>query len=163
MFLQKFVNALLFIYFLFITIVAPLFDGQTILPITLFPKFLVDLKSHYAHENGDYLVAEKPDFFIGLIWVELLVQWPLCIANLYAILTNKSWFKKTCLIYGVSTATGMVAILSELTRSTKGSCKLMNIYAPFMGFALIAILNGLAPQSKSVNVTRPTMARKKRA
>ncbi|MCL7033370.1 hypothetical protein MKW94_002998, partial [Papaver nudicaule] len=107
MFLQKLTNGLLFIYFLFITIVAPLFDGQTILPIEFFPKLLIDLKSNYAQENNDYLISEKPHFFVGLVWVELLLQWPLCVANLYGILNKKSWVKKTCLIYGVSTATGM--------------------------------------------------------
>ncbi|MCL7031577.1 hypothetical protein MKW94_009781 [Papaver nudicaule] len=107
MFLQKLTNGLLFIYFLFITIVAPLFDGQTILPIEFFPKLLIDLKSNYAQENNDYLISEKPHFFVGLVWVELLLQWPLCMANLYGILNKKSWVKNTCLIYGVSTATGM--------------------------------------------------------
>ncbi|MCL7048369.1 hypothetical protein MKW94_030628 [Papaver nudicaule] len=81
MFLQNLTNGLLFIYFLFITIVAPLFDGQTILPIEFFPKLLIDLKSNYAQENNDYLISEKPHFFVGLVWVELLLQWPLCMAK----------------------------------------------------------------------------------
>ncbi|KAI3855753.1 hypothetical protein MKX03_033433 [Papaver bracteatum] len=164
MFLQKLTNGLLFIYFLFISIVAPLFDGQTILPIEFFPKVLIDLKSSYAQENNDYLVSDKPHFFVGLVWVELLLQWPLCIANLYGIVNKKSWVKKTCLIYGVSTATGMVAILSELIRSEKGSSRVVNIYAPFMAFAIICILNGLTTNSSTVNLTtRPAIARKKRA
>ncbi|KAI3993481.1 hypothetical protein MKX01_002494 [Papaver californicum] len=165
MFLQKLTNGLLFIYFLFNSIVAPLFDGQTVLPIEFFPKFLVDLKSSYAQENNDYLVTEKPHFFVGLIWVDLLLQWPLCIANVYGIVNKKSWVKKTCLIYGVSTATGMVAVFSELIRSRKeDSSKVVTIYAPFMAFAIISILNGLTTTSSTVNLTtRPAMARKKKA
>lgn len=164
MFLQKLTNGLLFIYFPFISIVAPLFDGQTILPIEFFPKVLIDLKSSYAQENNDYLISDKPHFFVGLVWVELLLQWPLCIANLYGIVNKKSWVKKTCLIYGVSTATGMVAILSELIRSEKGSSRVVNIYAPFMAFAIVCILNGLTTKSSTVNLTtRPASARKKRA
>ncbi|RZC65611.1 hypothetical protein C5167_009314 [Papaver somniferum] len=164
MFLQKLTNGLLFIYFPFISIVAPLFDGQTILPIEFFPKVLIDLKSSYAQENNDYLISDKPHFFVGLVWVELLLQWPLCIANLYGIVNKKSWVKKTCLIYGVSTATGMVAILSELIRSEKGSSRVVNIYAPFMAFAIICILIGLTTKSSTVNLTtRPPISRKKRA
>ncbi|OVA11111.1 Transmembrane protein 6/97 [Macleaya cordata] len=165
MFLQKLVNGILFIYFLFMTIATPLFHGQSCLPTNFFPKFLVDIKSHYVEEHSDYLVGEQPDFFVGLIWVNLLVQWPLCIANLYAIITNKSWFKKTCLIYGVFTASGLVAILSELIRSPKAPLDLVYLYARLMGFALFAILNGLVPlySDSSVNVTRPPVARKKRA
>ncbi|MCL7024182.1 hypothetical protein MKW94_007275 [Papaver nudicaule] len=160
MFLQKLTNGLLFIYFLFSSFVVPLLDGQAILPIEFFPKFLVESKSNYAKENNDYLVSEKPHFFVGLIWVDILLLWPLCIANLYGIVRRKSWVKQTCLIYGVSNATGMAAILSELIRSGReGSSKLVNIYAPFMAFSIICILNGLTTTSKSSS----TVGRKKRA
>ncbi|KAI3832409.1 hypothetical protein MKX03_020643 [Papaver bracteatum] len=82
-----------------------------------------------------------------------MVNWPLCIANLCGIVKKKSWVKKTCLIYGVSTSTGMVAILSELIRSEKGSSRVVNIYAPFMAFSIICILNGLTTKSSTVNLT----------
>ncbi|KAF6175764.1 hypothetical protein GIB67_035891 [Kingdonia uniflora] len=107
--LSTLIDTILFIFFLFIAIVAPLFDAQTCLPSNFFPDFLVDLKTTYARDNGDYLIAEKPNFFIGLIWLELLVQWPLSIANVYGILRKKSWLQTTCLIYGVCTVTAMSA------------------------------------------------------
>ncbi|OVA11112.1 Transmembrane protein 6/97 [Macleaya cordata] len=167
--LQNFVNGFFFVYFLFIAIIIPLFDGQIVLPSWFFPKILVEQFYQHALENRDFLVLEKPDFLIRLTWVELLVQWPLSIANLYAILTNKSWFRKTCLIYGVSTATSLVAILSEMIRSPKSNSKLVIIHAPLLVLALISILNGLLapPQSVSDSVdivtSRPTIARKKKA
>ncbi|XP_057979233.1 uncharacterized protein LOC131165430 [Malania oleifera] len=165
--LCKLADGLLFLYFLVMVAVAPLFDAQACLPQTLFPDFLIDLKHWYSREYGDYLVAEKPDFFVGLVWLELLLQWPLSLANLYALLAGKSWFRTTCLIHGVSVFTAMVAILAELSGSRKASEKLLMMYYPFAGFAVLAILRGLVlPSGKSATSTigrRPMLARKKRA
>ncbi|KAG8387013.1 hypothetical protein BUALT_Bualt03G0209000 [Buddleja alternifolia] len=163
--LRKLVDAILFIFFLLIAIIAPLIDGQTCLPHHLFPPFLLELKSWYAHEYGDYLVSEKPHFFVGLVWLELLFQWPLSIACLYGILAGKSWLNTTCLMSGVTSLTSMVAILSELKFSNRASDRLLMMYAPFLGFGLLALLRGLVTQSgKSVTIgKRPAGIRKKRA
>nr|XP_043612910.1 uncharacterized protein LOC122584900 [Erigeron canadensis] len=163
--LMKVTDTILFIFFLIIAIAAPLLDAQTCLPSHIFPQLLIDLKTWYAHEYGDYLVSEKPHFFIGIVWVELLFAWPLSIASLYGILARKSWLPTTCLMYGVSTFTAMVAILSELLGSGKASDKLLKMYTPFLGFAVLAILRGLLPHSRRSNAigTRPAMLRKKRA
>ncbi|KAJ9550158.1 hypothetical protein OSB04_014203 [Centaurea solstitialis] len=163
--LMKLIDAILFTVFLIIAIVAPLLDAQTCLPLGIFPEVLVDLKSWYTHEYGDYLVAEKPHFFVGLIWVELLFAWPLSIASIYGIVGGKSWVHTTCLMYGVSSLTAMAAILSELVGSGKASEKLLKLYFPFMGISLLAILRGLLPhsqKSKSIG-SRPAVIRKKRA
>jgi hypothetical protein len=106
--LLKLVDFTLFLFFLLITIVAPLIDAQTCLPISYFPEILVNVKTWYTNEYGDYLVADKPHFFVGLVWLELLFQWPLAVLNVYAILSSKGWFNTTCLIYGVSLSTSMV-------------------------------------------------------
>lgn len=161
----KLLDLLLFVYFFFIAIVAPLFDGQTALPKHMFPPVLVDLKSWYTQEYGDYLVSEKPHFFVGLIWLELLFAWPLCLLSLYAIAAGKSWLNTICLLYGVSTLTAMVAILSEMKASERASDKLLMVYYPFLGFAVLAILRGLLPHSgKSVSIgKRSAVSRKKRA
>ncbi|XP_059282247.1 uncharacterized protein LOC132036043 [Lycium ferocissimum] len=161
----KLLDFLLFIYFFFLTIIIPLFDGQSVFPKHMFPPFLVDLKSWYTQEYGDYLVSEKPHFFVGLIWLELLVAWPLCVTSLYAIVAGKSWINTTCLLYGVSTLTAMVAILSEMKGSQRASDKLLMVYYPFLAFAVLAILRGLLPHSgKSVSIgKRSAISRKKRA
>jgi len=106
--LLKLVDFTLFLFFLLITIVAPLIDAQTCLPLSYFPEILVNVKTWYTNEYGDYLVADKPHFFVGLVWLELLFQWPLAVLNVYAILSSKGWFNTTCLIYGVSLSTSMV-------------------------------------------------------
>ncbi|KAK6784978.1 hypothetical protein AABB24_033077 [Solanum stoloniferum] len=161
----KLLDLLLFVYFLLIAIVAPLFDGQVALPKHIFPPVLVDLKTWYTQQYGDYLVSEKPHFFVGLIWLELLFAWPLSVLSLYAIAAGKSWIKTTSLMYGVSTLTAMVAILSEMKNSERASDKLLMVYYPFLGFAVLAILRGLLPHSsKSVSIgKRSVIGRKKRA
>lgn len=104
----KLIDVILFIVFLVIAIGAPLLDAQTCLPSTLFPDILINLNTWYTHQFGDYLVSEKPHFFVGLIWLELLFAWPLALACLYGIVAGKSWLRITCLLYGVSTLTSMV-------------------------------------------------------
>lgn len=109
--LVKMIDAILFIFLTVIAIGAPLIDSQTILPASLFPKSLVELKKWYTREYDDYLFAEKPHFFVGLLWLQLLFQWPLALINLYAILGSKSWFNTTSLIYGVSALTSTVIFI----------------------------------------------------
>lgn len=116
--LVKLVDAALFIFFLFIGMVAPLFDSQSILPLEIYPKALVDLKNWYSEEYNDYLTAEKPHFFVGLIGVQLFFQWPLALICLYGIAGGKSWLPTTCLMYGTSTFTGMVSLLLVFLCST---------------------------------------------
>ncbi|KAG8642306.1 sigma intracellular receptor 2 [Manihot esculenta] len=159
------IDVVLLLFFLVIAVAAPLLDAQTCLPSSYFPEVLIDLKSWYSEEYGDYLMSEKPHFFVGFIWLELLFQWPLALFNLYGILASKPWFNTTCLIYGSSLLTSMSAVLAELMGSGKASDKLMMIYAPFMGFGVLAILRGLMPVSaKSISSMgkRPLLPRKKR-
>ncbi|KAF3966627.1 hypothetical protein CMV_009282 [Castanea mollissima] len=160
--LLKLIDAVLFVFFMVIALAAPLIDAQTCLPLSLFPDLLLDLKNWYAREYGDYLIAEKPDFFVGIVWLELFFQWPLALLNLYAILARKPWFNTTCLIYGASCLTSMVTILSELIGSHKASDKLLMMYFPFLGFGVLAILRGLMPHSGRTTSTigkRPLLAR----
>ncbi|GKV13322.1 hypothetical protein SLEP1_g24349 [Rubroshorea leprosula] len=144
-FLCKLVDASLLLVFSVIALAAPLIDSQTFLPQSVFPELVVDLKKYYIRHYDDYLLDEMPNFFVGLIWVELLFQWPLAVLNIYGILAYKPWFKTTCLIYGVSVLTSMAAILGELIGSQKASDKLMMMYCPFMGFGILAMLRGLVP------------------
>ncbi|EXC23120.1 hypothetical protein L484_018251 [Morus notabilis] len=106
--LVKLIDVILFVFFVVIVLGAPLLDAQACLPESLFPDFLVELNAWYAHKFGDYLVAEKPHFFVGLVWLELFFQWPLAVLNLYGIWAAKSWLSTTCLIYGASVLTSLL-------------------------------------------------------
>ncbi|KAF9587790.1 hypothetical protein IFM89_005665 [Coptis chinensis] len=90
----KLVDAVLFIYFLFMAISTMLFHSDIFLPSHFFPDFLMEAKSWYLREYEDYLFIEKPHFLVGLVGVELLVQWPLSVANVYGIIAKKYWWVK---------------------------------------------------------------------
>ncbi|WCJ37580.1 Transmembrane protein 97 predicted [Euphorbia peplus] len=157
------IDGVLFLFFLFIAVAAPAIDAQTCLPLHLFPNFLVDLKNRYANSYGDYLVSDKPNFFVGIVWLELIFQWPLALLNLYAILSSKRWYSTSCLIYGASVTTSMVAIIAELKGSGKASEKLLMIYYPFLGLGLSAMLRGLMPNCDDPALPkRHVLPRKKR-
>ncbi|XP_028751766.1 sigma intracellular receptor 2 [Neltuma alba] len=165
-FAVKVIDAVIFLFLLVIALAAPLLDAQTFIPHTYYPGFLVQLKNWYSREYGDYLVIDKPPFFVGLVCFELIFQWPLVLLNLYAILTSKPWLNTTCLIYGVSLSTSMVVILSDMVGSGRASAKLLILYCPFMAFGVLATLRGLLSHSTGTYSSvgkRPAVPRKKRA
>ncbi|KAK8529119.1 hypothetical protein V6N13_102050 [Hibiscus sabdariffa] len=162
--LCKAVDTLLLVAFTVLLLYGPLIGAQLLLPETAFPEVLVRLKQRYAEEYQDYLMVEKPHFFVALVWLELIFQWPLLVLNIYGILASRPWFNTTCLIYGASVITTMTALLGELLGSQKASDKLVTMYSPFMGVGVLALLRGLVPHSgKSQAVDkRPAIAGKKR-
>ncbi|KAB2053123.1 hypothetical protein ERO13_A12G157100v2 [Gossypium hirsutum] len=165
--LCKVVDTLLLGAFLAAFLMAPLICAQTVLPETSFPEALIHLKQCYSDDFQDYLMADKPHFFVALVWLELTFQWPLALLNIYGILASKSWFNNTCLIYGASVITSVSAVLGELIGSHKASEKLLQLYWVFMGAGVVAMLRGLVPQSSKTPIIgkRPAagMGRKKRA
>ncbi|XP_047337150.1 sigma intracellular receptor 2-like [Impatiens glandulifera] len=142
---KKVVDALLFFFFLTFVLTTPILDADYILPKELIPKFVVDVKNFYINLVGDYLVVEKPHFFVGLTWFDILIVWPLSILNIYAILAGKSWFSTTSLIQGVGVFTSIIPILADIYLSGKGSVKMQLAYYPFLAFSILAILRGLLP------------------
>ncbi|KAI3907124.1 hypothetical protein MKW92_002530 [Papaver armeniacum] len=135
---QKCINGLLLIHFLFMVIVTPLIDIGHIL-------------TWYANNgNGDAPSSIKiPHLAVVFILFEHLLVWPLCIANFYGIFKGKSWVKRTCLIYGIGATTAMLLIMCFLIlfvgcNSFRNDCvfrassTLCSIYLPFLGFALIS-------------------------
>jgi hypothetical protein len=101
-------DALVAVFSLTIAVAAPRIAAQSVLPHTLYPAPLLELKRWYAAEFGDYLVAQPPGFFRGLVCLELAFQWPLAVATLYGILTRRRWAATTSLMAGVATLTSMV-------------------------------------------------------
>lgn len=157
-------DAVVVLFSLTIAVAAPLIDAQSVLPHTLYPAPLRDLKRWYADEFGDYLMAQPPGFLRGLVWFELAFLWPLAVANLYGVLARRRWAATTSLIAGVSTLTSMSAILGEILGSGIATDKLLQMYVPFVVFAVVAILRGLCPCSSSA--AAPSLgpsSRKKRA
>lgn len=104
------IDAILFFFFI-VMATSPMVDAQLVLPLSLFPEWMVEYKNWYVGGFNDYCYVEKPHFFIGLILVELVFQWPLALANLYGMLAGKSWYNTTCLVYGASFFTTMVKLI----------------------------------------------------
>lgn len=104
----KLVDAILFLFFLLVAIASPLIGSQAFPCNEHLPRAVVDLDNWYNRSFGDYLMAERPHFFVGIVWLELVLLWPLSLINLYGILIAGPWLSTTCLIYGASFFTGMV-------------------------------------------------------
>ncbi|XP_042415913.1 sigma intracellular receptor 2-like [Zingiber officinale] len=156
------IDAVVVVFSAVLTVTAPLFDAQTCLPKLLYPAPLVELKRWYAEEFGDYLVAEKPGFFTGLVWLEIAFLWPLSVANIYGIVSRRPWATTTSLMAGVNVATTMAAIMGELLSSGKASDKLIRLYAPFMVFAFFAIIRGLLPRRIPASTSHAASGRNKK-
>ena len=150
-------DAILFAFFLFMAMVTPwpLVFNSHYVPQEYIPKSIMDLKTHYTQKYGDYLVAEKPDYFMGLVWMQLFVVFPLSILNLFALLSKSrpTWFNTTCLIHGVCVSTSLVAILSDLLNSGRASERLRMAYCSYLGFALLAVLRGVIPATCTATTT----------
>ncbi|BAH93912.1 Os07g0458500 [Oryza sativa Japonica Group] len=121
-------DAAVVLFSLAVAAAAPLIDAQAVLPRRLFPAPLVGLHRWYATEFGDYLAAEPPGFFRGLVWLELLLHWPLSVATLYGVLARRPWAGATALAAGVSVVTAMSAVLGEFLVSGRATHKLLQIH-----------------------------------
>ena len=99
------------LFSLIFTVAAPLFDSQIVLPRRLYPALLVDIYRWFIAEFDQYLIADPPPFFIGLVWLELGFLWPVCVANLYGILRRRRWAATTSLMAGVYMLTYLVPVL----------------------------------------------------
>ncbi|KAJ7981304.1 Transmembrane protein 97-like [Quillaja saponaria] len=160
--LVKLIDGILFLFFLITAVATLTMDAQICLPLNLFPDSLIEAKSTYIREYSDYLMDKPPHFYIGLIWLQLLLVTPLCLANLYGIVARKGWFNTTSLICGVSFFTIKVCLVSELVGSGKASEKLVWRFITFTGLGALAILRGLLPVSGTVS-KEAALSRKKRA
>ncbi|KAH9613128.1 hypothetical protein KSS87_001603 [Heliosperma pusillum] len=141
-YVMKVIDAILLLFFILKAIGGPVYDVLICIPKQYHPKFLVHFSCWYIGEVGDYLVVDKPYFIVGLAWMELLLMTPFSIINVFGILSNKSWFKTTCLIHGVFLITSMVAIISDLMNSGKASDKLVHMYYTFMGLCILVAFKG---------------------
>ncbi|GJM95458.1 hypothetical protein PR202_ga12196 [Eleusine coracana subsp. coracana] len=148
-------------------VVAPLFDSQVVLPRALYPTPLVRVHRWFVTEFDHYLVADPPPFFRGLVWLALAFLWPVCIANIYAVITRRHrWIANTSLMAGVFFLTYLSAMLGEMLGSGRATPKLVRFYVPFVLLAVILVLRGLCSCSElpdtAGSVASSSSAQKKR-
>ena len=101
-------DAVVALFSLIMAVAAPLFDSQVVLPLSLYPPPLVDVFRWFIAEFDNYIVADRPPFFRGLIWLDLDFLWPVSVANLYGILVRRRWSATTSLMAGVYMLTYLV-------------------------------------------------------
>ncbi|CAM0876868.1 unnamed protein product [Alopecurus aequalis] len=156
------VSAVVVMFSLSITLSFPLLGAQTVLPRSFYPAPVQDFKRWYAAEFCDYLLAQPPSFLRGLFCLELAFLWPLAVATLYGVLTRRRWAATTSLMAGVSTLTSTSAILGEMLESGRATPRLLQLYVPYIVFAVIAILRGLCSCSAPSPATSAQKKKKKR-
>ncbi|KAL6608296.1 hypothetical protein ACP70R_041359 [Stipagrostis hirtigluma subsp. patula] len=143
---------------------SPLLVAQSVLPSSLYPEPLRRLRRWYAAEFNDYLVADPPGFFRGVVWLELVFLWPVAVATFYGVLARRRWAATSSLMAGVCTLTSSSAILGDIFGSGRATPKLLLSYVPFAVLAVIAILRGLCScsQHATAGSSSGPSARKKR-
>ncbi|KAE8657389.1 hypothetical protein F3Y22_tig00116995pilonHSYRG00020 [Hibiscus syriacus] len=140
--LGQVVNALLLLEFFSILVIVPLDIPESILPYHLNPLY-----RFYTTISRDYLVLDKPPFFMALMMLELFYLFPLAVLNIYGMLTAKPWFNSTCLLFGASLITSTTAMLGDILGSDKPSADFMaKLYSPFIALGALTVLRGLVPQ-----------------
>ncbi|KAK8657509.1 hypothetical protein V6N13_035740 [Hibiscus sabdariffa] len=166
-FIGKVVDTILFFTFLSMSLVPPLLDSQALLPESVVPDLLRRLYKWYTTEHQDYLLLERPAFFIALMKLEIFYVWPLAVINLYGLLAAKPWFKSTCLVFGSALLTSTTAMVGDMLGSRKPMAdKLAMMYSPFIAFGFLAVFRGLltpATKASSAYADGPASAFKKRA
>ncbi|GJM95456.1 hypothetical protein PR202_ga12194 [Eleusine coracana subsp. coracana] len=147
--LSKVVDATSVLFSLTVTVAVPLIDSQVVLPTGLYPASFVRVNRWFAAEFDHYLLADPPPFFRDLIWLLLTFLWPVCIANLYAVITRRCRLIATSsLMAGVFMLTYMSALFGEMLGSRRATPKLVGFYTPFAVVAATLVLRGLCSYSK---------------
>lgn len=121
-------------------------DGQAFFPRHYYPKILQDIVDWYATTFKDKLMQHPPpNWFSSLVAIEVLFQLPFFFVAVYAFhpstrLCGDGLFRSLCIIYGSSTATTLIPILSSIisdedtTIEEKGI--LLGFYLPYLIFPI---------------------------
>ncbi|KAI8014511.1 hypothetical protein LOK49_LG05G02055 [Camellia lanceoleosa] len=112
---MKLMDRVLIVFSVTFAVIAPLDAGLLFLTPNLDPNnnnnlLVHHLKPLYEFKFGDYLVTNKPAFFVALVWLEVVFLWPLQLLNLYGIILSPhpSWLALTFLLFGASYCTAML-------------------------------------------------------
>lgn len=101
-------------------------------------------------------MKSTPPWFKGLAANEIFVQLPFFFVGAYAFMTGKQWITMPALVYGVSTATTLLPILSELvSHPGQHTNILVAFYLPYLIFPAaiaIAMLRKLSQSSRSLKL-----------
>ncbi|XP_057493863.1 uncharacterized protein LOC130779281 [Actinidia eriantha] len=142
----KLIDRILLVFLLILVVAAPLDAGLLWLSRDLSSDDLMQYL--YIRKYGEYLATRKPSFFVALIGLEVVFQWPLAVMNLYGISLGgrPRWFRATTAVFGSSYCTSMVAVVAELkwpsSSSYRVSDNLLMAYFLLIGCGVLIILRG---------------------
>lgn len=134
MVINKLIDRTLIVFLTVFAVAAPLDAGLLLLRRDAPPPLL------YSKKYGVDLATQKPGFFVALLWLEVALQWPLAVINLYGVLSGPRlpwWFRTTALVFGASYSTSMVCMLNSDYRSSR-----TEVVIPF---GVTHLTNGVPP------------------
>ena len=127
-------DALLATYLGLHAILALLIDVQSVLP-DLAPEVfawyekvgLTGVVAQWAAQEGDFLVATNPLWFKAIVFGEIVMQLPTCVALTYGFLAKREWVRVPSLLYATHVLTTMVPIMAVLCDDPRPTltCKLV--------------------------------------
>lgn len=153
MVINKLIDRTLIVFLTVFAVAAPLDAGLLLLRRDAPPLL-------YSKKYGVDLATQKPGFFVALLWLEVALQWPLAVINLYGVLSGPRlpwWFRTTALVFGASYCTSMITVAAELKWSSHSvSPTLLMVYLLLIGCGVLAILRGLltCPDEKAPTTER---------
>ncbi|KAJ6832455.1 transmembrane protein 97 [Iris pallida] len=142
----------------------PLIDSQIILPGTVFPSALVGLKRWYVETFDDYLIAEGPNFYLGLVGVGgMCLILPLSVATVWGILARRAWVGSVILMLGSASMAMSATCMGELLGSGRASEIMLQQYVSTAAVAVMATLRGFFLVNGRPAASTQTSASKKRS
>ncbi|KAM6175136.1 sigma intracellular receptor 2 [Erethizon dorsatum] len=147
---------LLGFYFLSHIPITLFLDLQGLLPRELYPDQVRNLLKWYSAEFKDYLMEDRPVWFMSFLFCELVFQLPFFPIAAYAFFKGTCrWIRTPAIIYSVHTMTTLIPILTSFllddfskTSRFKGQgpqtlserLTLVSIYAPYLLIPLTLLL-----------------------
>jgi hypothetical protein len=130
---------------------------RAVIPHEWYPQAVLKVVDDYANSLGDDLVRGVPDWFAGLVWLELIVQIPMIIFLLWAYHKKSNVLRPTVLVYAAHVLTTMVPIFFHFNSSLKAPHKwcVMSIYLPWAVMPTVMALRVLlVSEQKKLDVSK---------
>ncbi|KAB8283615.1 transmembrane protein 6/97 [Yarrowia lipolytica] len=146
-------------YFAIHFVITLMVDGGFAIPAAYKLPGQQFMEDFHVASNKDFIVLEKPAWFMSFIWIEILFQLPFFVYGAYKLLTKTAtpttylWM----LVYGVNASLTTLACLAEvwaragLTDALRYN--LLAVYAPFFfisGYIVIDVFQRLQGELRKV-------------
>lgn len=121
-------------YFVIHIAITMLVDAAIALPAKYQLPIQRKLLATHMMMNNDVIVAARPPWLVGFVWIELLLQLPFFFYGAYALLKNDKRVYPFALAYGVEASTTtfgcLVEVLAVRNISSADRFGLLGLYLP---------------------------------